>query len=416
MRSIIAVVFTLAVFLPWPLAAQAVTGDIGVTGFSMSQFSVLDPAGGVSTGYGVGSFGGSGPATTQSILWDPVNPNDFIVGGFGFVGRATVTGPGSVSYSVLSTSVGEVTQMSWDANGQIVAVESGAGQILAIDPMTGSTTVTVPAGQPWGGANAGVCDPTTGDLYVGNSGNLYRYVPATGSATVLASGWGGGFVSGIALDPASTDLIVTVLGVNRVLRIDQAGTRTDLVLPGSIASPNSVAVDQNGNFVVGGNGGLVYRIPSGGGSQLLLGTVTGQGSSASGVSVVGGAAQGPPPLAVTGAPDGSLTLDLTGLQSGAFAGWMLVTQDVALPAGTGPFLGITPDALTTLLVTSFPAPTVGNPVHFLTGFPGFFPDAPFVFAPGTTTLLAGVTLDWVVLTYDVTAIVTGISNVVRVTF
>jgi hypothetical protein len=46
------------------------------------------------------------------VLWDPANPNDFLIGGFGFVGRATIAGPGSASYTLITNNVGIVSQMS----------------------------------------------------------------------------------------------------------------------------------------------------------------------------------------------------------------------------------------------------------------------------------------------------------------
>src|SRR5262245_39554395 len=92
--------------------AQVAPGDIAVTGFSTSAFGVISP-GPVVTGYATPGFGG----LAQAILWDPAHPNDFLVGGVGFVGRATITGHGTVSYSPITSAVGVVSQMSWDAAG-----------------------------------------------------------------------------------------------------------------------------------------------------------------------------------------------------------------------------------------------------------------------------------------------------------
>lgn len=81
------------------LVAQLAPGDIGMTGFSNTSFGVL--TGGVNTSYVTGGYGGTG--TSQAILWDPANPQDFLIGDFGFVGRATNTGPGTVSSTPASS-------------------------------------------------------------------------------------------------------------------------------------------------------------------------------------------------------------------------------------------------------------------------------------------------------------------------
>ena len=118
----------LACLLSAATSAQVALGDIAATGFSTTSFGVIS-AGPVVSGYTTPGFQGTGTATSQAILWDPAHPNDFLVGGFGFVGRATITGPGTVSYTLITNGVGIVSQMSWDRSGGVVVADSGNDQI-----------------------------------------------------------------------------------------------------------------------------------------------------------------------------------------------------------------------------------------------------------------------------------------------
>lgn len=93
----------------------------------------------------------------------------------------------------------------------------------------------------------------------------------------------------------------------------------------------------------------------------------------------------------TGGGAGDLNLSLSLVTPGATEGWLLVSGTTAGPPGSGPILGLWPDALTWsgFAQPSFP----GNPFHFPVGFPGVFPDAPLVLPPGTLSNLAGTSLD-----------------------
>jgi hypothetical protein len=82
MRSSPAAALVCLSFLSWPAHAQVATGDIAVTGFSSTSFGVIG-AGAVVTGYTTPGFQGTGTATSQSVLWNPANPNDFLVAGGG---------------------------------------------------------------------------------------------------------------------------------------------------------------------------------------------------------------------------------------------------------------------------------------------------------------------------------------------
>ena len=219
------------------LSAKVASCDIGATGFSTNVFGVIG-AGATVTGYATPGFQGTGPATSQAILWDPAHPNDFIVGGFGFVGRATITGPGAVAYALITNNVGIVSQMSWDGSGGIVIADSG-GQVRRLDPATGAVVDLSAGAQPWGTSlNAGAIDRASGDVVVGGNGALYRLANGSATGATIVGGLGG-FVTGVAFDPVTGEIVATVLTVNRLIRVDRGGTVTDVAPPGSLPGPNA---------------------------------------------------------------------------------------------------------------------------------------------------------------------------------
>jgi hypothetical protein len=92
---------------------------------------------------------------------------------------------------------------------------------------------------------------------------------------------------------------------------------------------------------------------------------------------------------------GDLTLTTINPPPGMTEGFTLVTSTTVGNAGTGPVFGIWPDG-TTFQGIAEPA-AVGNPLHFIAGFPGIYPDAPFIVPPGTLSFLAGQVWDAVVV-------------------
>lgn len=278
--------FLLPTLLPLvlPLAdatAQVLAGDIATTRFSTTEFDIQ--RGTTRTAYNTGGFGGTG--SSFAVLWDPTNPNDFLVGGFDFIGRATITGPGTVSYSLISASVGIVVGMSWDNDHQVVFIDAAAGQVRRLDPANGQIVDLSTGTQPWGfDANAGAFDPATGDTVVGGNGALYRLRRGTTTAVPIVSGLGG-YVSGVTFDPVTGEVIATVLTANHMVRVDAAGAVSNVVP--SLSGPNSVATDQNGDFVVCGGTGQVWRVPRTGGSFTLIGGATAL-APVNDISVAGG--------------------------------------------------------------------------------------------------------------------------------
>ncbi|MCU0867021.1 MAG: hypothetical protein MUC36_24820 [Planctomycetes bacterium] len=268
-------------------SAQTNPGDIALTGFSTTTFGIYGgtaPA----TGYPTSGFGG----LSQTILWDDQAPTSFLIGGGGFIGRATVLGPGSVNYTVLTANVNNVAQMSWDAQHQVVFADFGTAQLHRLDPTTGVVTPITSGMQPWGtDLTAAALDPLTQDIVCGGNGGLFR-VPA-GAATGLPFVSGlGGFVSGIQFDPQNGDVLATVLTVNRVIRVTAAGVISDVCPPFAVPGPNALDLDQNGELIAGGGTGQVYRIPRSGGAPVFLLNNTQPFGNVNGIAVVGGGGYG----------------------------------------------------------------------------------------------------------------------------
>lgn len=299
--------------LPSLLPAQVAVGDLALTGFSTNAFGVF--SGGTSvTAYATAGFLGSSPGTSQTILWDDQNPTSFVVAGFGFIGRATLLGPGSATYTLLTNNVGIVSQLSWDAQHQLVFADSGTGQVRRLDLATNLVSDVSTGAQPWGpDLNAGALDPLTGDYFVGGNGAIYRLAngAATADPTPVAAGLGG-YVTGLAFDPVTGDVLATVLTVNRVVRIDAAGTVSNVCPPGSVPGPNALAIDHDGDLITGGGTGQVHRIPRTGGSPSFLVNNTSPYGNVNGVAVAFGGGYGRPFGSGCGATFGTATLRAAG--------------------------------------------------------------------------------------------------------
>jgi hypothetical protein len=248
--------------------AQVAVGDIAVTGFSANTFGVI--RGTTVTSYVTPGFQGNGNAGT--VLWDPVHPNDFLIGGDGFVGRATVTGPGTSTYVRLTNAVGYVVQMSWDQSGGVILIDAGTSQVRRLDPVSG-VVVDLSAGtQPWGiDANAGAINPASGDVVVGGNGALYLLRRGTTLATTIVTGLGG-YVSGVTFDRVTGEAIATVLTVNRLVRVTGS---TATIMTSSLSGPNAVDIDQNGDFIIGGGVGQIVREARTGGAPAPVANYTG---------------------------------------------------------------------------------------------------------------------------------------------
>jgi hypothetical protein len=373
-------------------AAQLQPGDIAITGFSSSSFGVLR-SGTTTQHTAAAGFGGS----TLCVLWDVTQANDVLLGGFGFVGRATVTGPGAVTFTSLTTNVGVVVQMSQDEAFGVVLIDAGPCQVRRLDPVSGAVTDLSFGPQPWGlDANAGAFDPATGDVVVGGNGELYRLVRGTVTAVPIAVGLGG-YVSGVTFDPVTGDVIASVLTSNRIVRVDGTGAVTDVTPPFAVPGPNAITVDANGDFVTGGGVGQVYRVPRTGGAPVSIGAL-GPANPLNDLCVVGGgggafpygqycaAASGPSVLRGSGALQlgvpfaltsgnhaaGALGALVLGLSNTVHAGQALPLSLDGLLGTQGCFLHASLD-VALLGVTGATAPAdLVTAVTLPTGFAGYF--------------------------------------------
>jgi hypothetical protein len=116
----------------------------------------------------------------------------------------------------------------------------------------------------------------------------------------------------------------------------------------------------------------------------------------------------------TGPLVGDVTLSLTNPSTTGYEGWTLLSSNTALPVGSGPILGLWPDALTWSILgyPYFP----GNPFHFRTGDAGLFPNVPFTAPPGSVSALAGQSFDFAVFLINANLGYDSRSNTVRYTF
>ncbi len=113
----------------------------------------------------------------------------------------------------------------------------------------------------------------------------------------------------------------------------------------------------------------------------------------------------------SGAGTGDLNLAMTSVSPGATEGYLLLTTSTAGAVGTGPLMGIVPDALTWSI---FSQPLVaGSPLHYPVGVPGVFPDQPFTVPAGTLGFLAGQVWDVVGIVLAPGFAYLGASNVQR---
>jgi hypothetical protein len=113
----------------------------------------------------------------------------------------------------------------------------------------------------------------------------------------------------------------------------------------------------------------------------------------------------------SGGGAGDLNLSLSMITPGAVEGFTLPTTMATGAIGSGPFFGIWPSAITFDVINTPPGP--GNPLHFLVGFPGVFPDVPLFVPAGVLSFLAGQTWDIVVVVLGPGLTYAGKSSVQR---
>jgi hypothetical protein len=117
-------------------------------------------------------------------------------------------------------------------------------------------------------------------------------------------------------------------------------------------------------------------------------------------------------LTVNTSGTGDVFLSLSMISVGAVRGFTLLSFNTIGFPGSGPALGLYPDAWTFYIFTlpQFP----GSPFNFPVGPPSVFPDVPFVAGPGAVANLIGTSCDVVCVLLDLNTSLLARSNVVRV--
>lgn len=238
----------------------------------------------------------------------------------------------------------------------------------------------------------------SGDLFVGSNGAITRWTRTgqqVGVPLYVSFPSGSWIVGGLAWLPGPDHLLVAQSGGTDIFEIDLAGNVVSVtsLLPWGITNVQGLDYDPTrGNLVVTDNASVSVHV-------FDLQTAP----TSLGLSVVPGATYG-------------ATMSLTNLPAATSTGWTLASSLPSGVAGTGMFFGLTPDSLTALLVTSFPTPVTGSPVHWDVLNPQVWPFQSFTFAPGTFFQFQGMTWDFVAVVLDGNGVGLEASNVVRTTF
>ena len=379
--------------------SQDMATTFGATFSASVSVAIVDPD--TTTYYSPTGFSG----TARSIRWDPLTPTDYIIGGDGSIGRASLIPPVMSYGPITTTTVGTASQMSWSLTGKISTADSASNQVIDVDPSSGATTPVTSGPQPWGmSLHCGARQPVTDDFYAGSFGRIDRVASGSMTAMPFVSGLGG-LVSGITFDPASGDVLAIVRNTHRVIRISLAGAVSDVVPAGTVLVPAALDIDGRGRLVVGSSFGQVYEITLQGDCHLLA-TLTGPGNL-KGLSVK-------KPLANPGfrlraqSAGGGLVLSMAGIPQGTTEGWTFLSFDTSLPIGAGPQLGFNADLTTFNLLLAVPTAIPGNPVHW-TWPSNDYPAAPFALPPGS--LPAGTPMDFIGLAIGAQVVPTQVERV-----
>ena len=208
-------------------------GDIAT---SAHELAVMSADGSTSSTYGL-------PSTVETILWDPSDPDSFILGNRaggsspidGALTRTRFIGPGQVQTTLLlgAGQINRPEQLSWNQSGdQVVVVTANA--VHLVHATTGVVTDITNGSQGWGfGATSGMMDPLNGDVWVGTvSGDIWRIPAGSGTATLFASAPGG--VTRLFVDSTASPHYMTYVTHDKMGRYDLASVSyTHLTLPTS---------------------------------------------------------------------------------------------------------------------------------------------------------------------------------------
>ncbi len=115
----------------------------------------------------------------------------------------------------------------------------------------------------------------------------------------------------------------------------------------------------------------------------------------------------------TGGGVGDLVAGINNIAPNAVEGFLLISADTTHAAGTGPMLGLWPDATTWGIILDTNPASPGNPLHFALGYPTLFPQSSFVVSAGVLSFLGGTSWDVVAFLVGPGNTYAGRSNLVR---
>lgn len=427
MRSLSAPLFVAFTLIGAPLASAAPptylgVGDIATAG--NTQLRILAADGTTSTGY---PLTGVTPGTS---LWDPENPDDIILGqggnswNDGSLTRVSFTGTGQPTPSILLPpgTFARPLQLSWDQTGDGIVVVTHYDQVHHVDATTGAVTDLTSGAQPWGtNVTAGVMDRLTGDVYVGtNGGDVWRLAKGASGATQYASGLGSIVKLLIDTDAASHHLFVASTGSFRRVALGGPaviepyfGTTLTPAAPGTIVAAD---FDPNGDFVLGVGSRKVWTmanpstVPATGVAPVYVGELAYPNNSGyiRDLTVIG-ATPKPFKLTFESAPVLAAKIRVENVPTPIGLGFIFLSTSTYLPAGSGPFFGLMPDALTLAVLNI--APANGGLLVFTGAAPTPLTTPNLTMAP-----FFGQTWDAVSVVFSPGGQLLGKSNVVRVTW
>jgi hypothetical protein len=338
-----------------------------------------------------------------------------------------------------------------DETNDIVSAYDAAGHFLKSYPAIPPPGSAVTAPQPIGvGINA-----ATGMLWVGDEAEVvYELNPHTGAATGIAWPTTPAItdVSGVAVNPLTGNVYVAQdSGTPRkIVEFTPSGAVVQTInLPatGSSADPDGLAYDVANNWFYLGDdtANTIYRVDATGATLAswnltainvspeglgidpvngLLwigdGFVTRMVYAVSGiVAPAGPCVPGPSTfyVSVTTTPGtGSALVIEQNVPPSTVEGWTFFSLDTALPVGSGPIFGFSPDANSFQILSLVPVAAPGNVLHWTWPAAGLFPSVPLALPPGTMTVFAGQTWDFLAVAVDGAFSLTPTFNVSRVTW
>ncbi len=271
------------------LTAQALpltAGDIVVYGGG--ALTKVDPATGTTTTISSGGMLASG---FGGVVFDA---NGQIIVATGSGRQLVRVNPADGSQVLVSqfTSTATPFGLAIEANGSLIVTDfNNGGQVIRVNPSNGNQSLVSTAGT----LNTGVAVAPNGDLIVADfrsfnqpDGQVLRVDPVTGQSTIITVGGSLHQPELVELDSNGLLLVASLGSFNsgvldgKLIGVDTA-TGAQEVLASDLESPNDVAIDEDGNWIISEFAGRVVRIDH----QTKVKTVlTSSLAGASGLAIV----------------------------------------------------------------------------------------------------------------------------------